>query len=127
MKILVVGGGAGGVELALSTQHRLRALLAGQGDDPERLHYEVLTDGDEIFSTHNPGVRRRFARILGERGIALRTGHRVVEVTADAVHAEGQAARHADAVLWVTQASARPVPTRSSCPCGRLMMLPPRN
>jgi len=112
-RVVVVGGGAGGVELALSTQHRLRTLLAGQGDDPERLHYEVLTDGDEIFSSHNAGVRRRFTRILGERGIALHTGHRVVEVSADAVYAEGQAARQADAVLWVTQASAPDWPTRA--------------
>ena len=112
-RVVVVGGGAGGVELALSTQHRLRALLAGQGDDPERLHYEVLTDGDEIFSSHNAGVRRRFTRILGERGIALHTGHRVVEVSADAVYAEGQTARQADAVLWVTQASAPDWPTRA--------------
>ncbi len=112
-RVVVVGGGAGGVELALSTQHRLRTLLAGQGDDPERLHYEVLTDGDEIFSSHNAGVRRRFTRILGERGIALHTGHRVVEVSADAVYAEGQTARQADAVLWVTQASAPDWPTRA--------------
>lgn len=105
-RILVVGGGAGGVELALATQYRLRTLLAEQGGDPELLHYELLTDGDEIFSTHNAGVRRRFERILTERGIALHTGHRVIEVTADAVHCEGKASRPADVVLWVTQASA---------------------
>lgn len=105
-RIVVVGGGAGGVELALSTQHRLRNLLADHGDEPARLHYELLTDGDGIFATHNAGVRRRFERILAERGITLHTGHRVIEVTADAVHSEARAARPADAVLWVTQASA---------------------
>jgi selenide,water dikinase len=112
-RIVVVGGGAGGVELALSTQYRLRTLLAEQGDDPERLHYELLTDGDEIFSTHNAGVRRRFERILAERGIALHTGHRVIEVTADAVHCEGKAPRPADAVQWVTQASAPAWPAQA--------------
>ncbi len=105
-RMVVVGGGAGGVELALSTQHRLRTLLAENGDEPERLHVELLTDGDEIFSTHNAGVRRRFERILNERGIGLHTGHRVIEVTADAVHCERRESRQADAVQWVTQASA---------------------
>ncbi len=105
-RMVVVGGGAGGVELALSTQHRLTSLLRQQGDDPGRVHYELLTDGETIFATHNAGVRRRFTRILGERGIALHTGHRVVEVTPDAVHVEGREARPADAVHWVTQAAA---------------------
>jgi len=105
-RIIVVGGGAGGVELALSTQHRLHQLLAEQGDDPQRLHLELLTDGDEIFSSHNAGVRRRFRRILAERGIALHTGHRVTAVTREAVYCEGRESRPAHAVHWVTEASA---------------------
>lgn len=35
--VLVVGGGAGGVELALSTQYKLGKLLTEQNDDPQRL------------------------------------------------------------------------------------------
>jgi selenide,water dikinase len=104
--VVVVGGGAGGVELALSTQHRLRALLGARGDDPARLRYALLTDTDAILSTHNAGVRRRFERVLAERGIALQTGSRVVEVGPGRVRVEGQVAQPADAVLWVTRASA---------------------
>lgn len=112
-RVVVVGGGAGGVELALSTQYRLRALLRDHGGDLERLHYEILTDGAQILSTHNAGVRRRFERVLAERGITVRTAHRVVEVTADAVLTEGEALRPADAVLWVTQAAAPAWPAES--------------
>ena len=57
-------------------------------------------DGDEIFSSHNAGVRRRFERILAERGIAMRPRHRVVSVTADAVYCEGQESLPADAVQF---------------------------
>ncbi len=106
IRIAVVGGGAGGVELALSTQHRLRSLLQQQGDDPGRLHYELLTDAEEILPTHNAGVRRRFRRVLGERGIALHTGARVKAVEADGVRTEDGGFRPADAVLWVTTAAA---------------------
>ena len=105
-RVTIVGGGAGGVELALSTQHRLRALLRERGDDPYRVKYELLTDREDIFLTHNAGVRRRFRRVLGERDITLLTGHKVTGVDADRVHVEDQASRPSDAVMWVTQASA---------------------
>ncbi|MEA3410123.1 MAG: selenide, water dikinase SelD [Pseudomonadota bacterium] len=105
-RIAVVGGGAGGVELALSTQHRLRQLLSERGDDPGRLHFELLTDVPTIFPTHNTGVRRRFERVLAQRDIELLTGHRVIGVTPDSVIVEGRGARPADSVQWVTRASA---------------------
>ena len=112
-RILVVGGGAGGVELALSTQHRLTRLLGEQGDDPARLHYELLTDGPEILPTHNAGVRRRFMRVLEERGIAVQLNSRVVSVEPKGVSVDGGGFRPADAVLWVTYAAAPRWPAKS--------------
>ena len=70
---LSAGDLAGGVELALATQWRLRRELNAAGKDPSRLHYQLLTRGDSIMPTHNAGVRQRFERIFTERGIALRT------------------------------------------------------
>ncbi len=104
-RILVVGGGAGGVELALATQYRLRQLLTAGGDDPSRLHYTLLAREAEILPTHNAGVQARFRRVLDERAINVRTGHKVLEVTPDAVLAEDRPPVAADAVLWVTNAS----------------------
>jgi len=112
-RIVVVGGGAGGVELALATQYRLRNLLSGRGDDPERLEYLLLTQGPEILPTHSEGVRRRFVRVLGERNVRLLTDHRVTEVREGAVVAEGYAEVPADAVIWVTSASAPTWPAQS--------------
>ena len=105
-RIVVVGGGAGGVELALSTQYRLQQLLSEHGQEPGRLHYTLLTRGPEILPTHNAGVRERFRRVLAEREIGVRTDHTVVEVADEAVRAEGQEPVPADAVLWVTDAAA---------------------
>jgi len=112
-RILVVGGGAGGVELALSTQHRLRGLLNDKGDDVSRLRYELLTEGPEILPTHSAGVRRRFGRVLAERGIDVQTNSRVAAVDATGVQVEGGGYRPADAVLWVTVASAPEWPKAS--------------
>jgi selenide,water dikinase len=105
-RIAVVGGGAGGVELALATQYRLQRLLREHGDDPERLDYVLLTQGPEILPGHNAGVRRRFLRVLGERGVQIRTEHRVEAVGDGVLSAEGQPDTLADAIFWVTSASA---------------------
>lgn len=104
--IAVVGGGAGGVELALATQHRLRGLLLNWGDDASRLRYQLLTEAAEILPTHNAGVRRRFRRVLDERGITLRTNTRVIAVEPNGVRTGDGNFQAADAVLWVTTAGA---------------------
>jgi selenide,water dikinase len=112
-KVIVVGGGAGGVELALSTQHRLRSLLQKQDDDVSRLYYELLTDNAELFPTHNAGVRCRFTRVLAERKIDVQLNSKVVMVEANSVQLENGDLHHADAVLWVTSAGAPEWPKAS--------------
>ncbi|MCU0943104.1 MAG: polysaccharide biosynthesis protein, partial [Hydrogenophaga sp.] len=65
--VAVVGGGAGGVELVLSMQYRLRAELQRLGKSPDLLRFVLLTAGETLLPTHNPGVRARFVRVLKER------------------------------------------------------------
>jgi len=105
-RVVVVGGGAGGVELALSTHYRLRQLLAAQGDEPERACFTLVTRGAHILPTHNSGARRRFAALLAARGIALRAGQAVTEVRADALRLADGTLLEADAVMWETDAAA---------------------
>jgi selenide,water dikinase len=112
-RILVVGGGAGGVELALSTQHHLKGLLDEQGDQVSRLHYALLTNGPEILPTHNTGVRRRFTRVLGERGIVVHLNSKVISVEPNGARVETGDFHPADAVLWVTYAAAPQWPRKS--------------
>jgi selenide,water dikinase len=52
-------------------------------------------------------------RVLGERGIEVQTGSKVVEVEADGVRLENGEFRSADAVLWVTMAAAPEWPAKS--------------
>jgi len=112
-RVAVVGGGAGGVELALCTQHRLQALLRERGDDSSRLQCELMTEGTEILPTHNAGVRRRFGRVLDERHIAVHPNSRVVRVDEKGMEIQGGDFRPADAVLWVTNAGAPEWPVQS--------------
>ncbi len=63
LRLALVGGGAGGVELALSAQHRLAELLKAP---PE----VTLVTREGLLPSHNKRVRQRFARLLAERGSA---------------------------------------------------------
>lgn len=105
-RMVVVGGGAGGVELALSTQHRLLRVLKDAGQDPTRLHYTLLSKSDSIMFAHNDGVRKRFERIFAERNITIKTATEVTEVKSDRVIFQDGESMPADAVIWVTTAAA---------------------
>ena len=105
-RVVVVGGGAGGVELSLSTQHRLKTLLKETGQPSDRLNYTLVTESDTIMFAHNAGVRKRFERIFRERDITVIPQKRVVEVLDDKVILDDSSTLDADAVIWVTTASA---------------------
>jgi len=99
--VVVVGGGAGGVELALTMHHQLKS--TGNG-----VSLRVITDTPDILETHNAGVTRRMRRVFDERGISLDTASRVVEVRSDTVVLDDGSKRPYDALAWVTEASAAP-------------------
>ena len=102
--IAVVGGGAGGVELVLSVQYRLRNELQKLGRNPDLLRFVLLTAGDTLLPTHNPGVRARFARVLKERHVAVHTRAEVNQVSPGCLHTQDGRTFDADETLWVTQA-----------------------
>ncbi len=104
--VVVVGGGAGGVELALSTQFRLQAELRAVGKDPSQLDYHLLTRGSGIMPGHSAGVRARFERICRERGIKVGVDSPVTAVAQDHVETADGRTLAAHAVIWVTTASA---------------------
>lgn len=52
-KVVVVGGGAGGVELALAMQYRLKELFREAGRDPDMVVVEIVNRGEMVLSSHN--------------------------------------------------------------------------
>ena len=108
MRIAVVGGGAGGVELALAMQYRLRRELRAAGRDPDALRFHLLTSDPLILPTHNAFVRRAFERVLAERGIALHCGADVNAVSATRLQTTTGESVDADEIVWVTRAGGAP-------------------
>jgi selenide,water dikinase len=99
----IVGGGAGGVELALSLHFRLAHECPAA---PPRVH--LFTDTAEIVQGHAARVGTILGRILAERGIAVHTHSRVVRIEPGALYTESGTRHGADYVIWVTGAAAPP-------------------
>ncbi len=107
-RIGVVGGGAGGVELILAVQHRLRAMLAEAGFDADRLRLSLITRSESLLPAFPAAVRSRFDKVLRERNVDVLTGHSVVRVTDGRLVIEGAPDMPLDEILWVTEASSAP-------------------
>jgi selenide, water dikinase len=98
----IVGGGAGGVELALNMQARLQAF-------PIKIH--VFHRGEHLLDRSSVSVGRRFGQLLSSRGICLHLGElvSVVEPSQDSqnvVVCQSGLRVRCDRIFWLTHAAA---------------------
>jgi selenide,water dikinase len=102
--IIVVGAGAGGVELILSLERRLRRELSQAGHDPARLAFTLIAAKAPILPDFPDRFSRRFEAIMKARNIEVLTAGPVTGVESGAVEVAGLGRRTADEVFWVVQA-----------------------
>lgn len=106
LRVAVVGGGPGGVELILGVQRRLRERLAATEEDAAAPECHLFTDTQEILPRLNHRARMRFRSTFESRGIRVHTDQAVLGVENGELHCI-DGSRHAmDEVLWVTEAGA---------------------
>ena len=101
MRLAIVGGGAGGVELAVSAQQRLARLLPTQ---PQ----VTLVTREGLLPSHNDAVRRRFEIIFRERGMRAVANNPIVRVEPGRLIAQDGTVIEFDEALWVTEAAGAP-------------------
>jgi selenide, water dikinase len=99
LRLAIVGGGGGGVELALSAQYRLARL----GVAPLKV---ALVTREALLPSHHRRVRQLLERIFGERGIDLLIGNAVIRVDPGALTLADGRRIGFDEALWVTEAGA---------------------
>jgi selenide,water dikinase len=108
LRIGVVGAGAGGVEILLAVQYRLRQALSQRGRNDDHIGYHLFSASDSILPSHNPRTRRLFERVLQDRRVHVVAGTAVVEVTPGCLTTTGGSQYGLDEILWVTAAGAAP-------------------
>ncbi len=105
-QIVVVGAGAGGVEVALATQFHLQKLLRKHALPVDKLRFHLICGNGFVLPTHNGSVQRRFTQILAERQVTLHNACTVTEVSPHTLQLDSGSSLHADATIWATHASA---------------------
>jgi pyridine nucleotide-disulfide oxidoreductase family protein len=100
-RIVIVGGGAAGVEIALALKARLENLASG-----DRPFWIGLVAASGLVPTLNAGVRRRARAALARHHVSVIDGFRVAELNGEGVRAADGRFIAADSVLISTAARA---------------------
>ena len=103
LEVVIVGGGATGVELAAELRRATRALAAYGLDRDGRahgLHITVLEAAPRILAPLPPRLAQAASAELQRLGVSVRTGQRVDEVRADGVATADGAFHPAEIVVW---------------------------
>jgi selenide,water dikinase len=100
----VIGAGAGGVELMLSVERRLRRDVAALGGDASALSFTLIAASDDILPTFPADMARRFHAVCARRGIQVITSARVTRVEAGIACLASGKSIAIDEMLWTTEA-----------------------
>lgn len=103
--VCVVGGGAGGAELALSMRYRMREELKARGLDENLAAFTLVTRG-KLMPSHAKGVRKTFLKVFDEAGVRVIEDDGVERAEAGTLVLQSGREINADECIWCTQAGA---------------------
>jgi len=109
-RVVVVGGGAGGVELAFTFLERLEKTGCGPTD------IRLINAGPRILEGYPASLARRAEQAATDRGIHIHCGRRVLSATADRIVLDNDETWPCNALLWVTGAVSHPLFKDSGLP-----------
>lgn len=113
VRLVVVGAGAAGFEVALALHRRL---TERSGPAAMAMEAVIVEAGDDLLPGYSPRVRRLARRIFDGRGIRLVTDSTVTTVDAAGVWLASGARLEADVVVWTTGPAPPPLLATSTLP-----------
>lgn len=112
VRVLIIGGGATGVELAAELSHSARALAQYRVtalDPAADIGISIIERGQYLLPHLHPRLSKRAARQLRALGVQVLTGTAVASVAADAVRDDQGREYPADLILWAAGVEAPPL------------------
>ena len=123
-RLVVVGGGAGGVELILAMVARVSAELRRRGRSLTCLSATLVARSSELLQGHAPKVRRLLTDAVRRKGIRVLLSHEAIETSTDkgekvlkCRHEGRTVSVPFDECAWCTQAAAPEFLARSGLDC----------
>jgi len=106
LSISIVGGGAGGVELALNMRSRLQTILPSH-----LITFHLFHRRQKLLEHHNSWVSEKLEKIVRERDIQVNLGETVQSIQTDGldfskINCQSNLSIKTNYIFWVTQASA---------------------
>ncbi len=109
LRVVIAGGGAGGVELACCFDARLKA----RGVRPQ---ITMVHAGTRLLPGYGSSIGERVARALAQREVRLITQRKVASARADGVTLDDGTVLDCDALVWATGAASHSVFADSGLP-----------
>ncbi len=115
--VAIIGGGAASAEVALACQYQWQQL----NDSDSSPQFTLYCGTDEILPTHNRRTRSAMTAILKQRGITLKTRHKVSSAEKNGqqyrlnfTHDENS---HCDEIIWAIHAGSPQWPQQTGLAC----------
>lgn len=106
LNLVIVGAGAGGVELAFNADAKLTECLGPRNAQTNPWTIHLIHRGSEILAHHNPWVREQCDRILAQRGIQVHLNSEIDSVSAHELICNSGLTLPFAQLFWVTGAAA---------------------
>jgi selenide,water dikinase len=100
VKIGIVGGGIGSIEIAFCLNQRFKQ--SGQSN----VELSLITGGDRVGTAISDASAQLVQEQLDQQGIVVHAGHRVAKVDTDSIELTNGDRLDADVIIWATGAAA---------------------